>query len=104
MKYNGNNGTFLRGGSSHNGFAWVSLYQRVCTGVCVKQQICLHMQHRAPEVFHEAVDVVGLGQGDLEAHSSRDVASQAGETLLSRPADADEEGRTPRHLDKAVEP
>ena len=45
----------------------------------------------SPEVLHEAVDVVGLGQGDLEAHRSRDVASQAGQALLSRPTDADKE-------------
>lgn len=66
--------------------------------------MCLHMKQHAPEVFHEAVDVVGLRQGDLEAHSSGDIAGQAGKTLLARPADADEQGRTPWHLDKAVEP
>lgn len=58
----------------------------------------------SPEVLHEAVDVVRLCQGDLEAHGPRDVARQAGQALLSRTTDADEEGRPSRHLDEAVEP
>lgn len=56
-----------------------------------------------PEVLHKTVDVVRLREGDLEAHGPRDVAGQAGEALLSRPANADQEGRTSRHLDEAVE-
>lgn len=63
----------------------------------------MYLIRDVPEVLHEAVDVVRLRQGDLEAHRPRDVAGQASEALLTRPADADEKGRTSRHLDKAVE-
>ena len=59
--------------------------------------------HGVPEVLHEAVDVVRLGQGDLEAHRPGDVAGQASEALLARPADADEQGRSSRHFDEPVE-
>ena len=64
----------------------------------------VHLNRGAPKVLHEAVDVVRLRQSDLEANRPRDIAGQASEALLSRPTDADEEGRASRHLDEAVEP
>lgn len=56
-----------------------------------------------PEVFHEAVDVVRLRQGDLEAHRPRNVARKASKALLTRSTDTDKEGRASRHFDEAVE-
>eukprot|EP00563_Minutocellus_polymorphus_P015318 CAMPEP_0181055218 /NCGR_PEP_ID=MMETSP1070-20121207/19088_1 /TAXON_ID=265543 /ORGANISM="Minutocellus polymorphus, Strain NH13" /LENGTH=96 /DNA_ID=CAMNT_0023134527 /DNA_START=151 /DNA_END=441 /DNA_ORIENTATION=- len=41
--------------------------------------------------IHESIDVVLLGEGDLEAFGTANVGSQAGQTLLATAADADEQ-------------